>query len=89
MKKIYKYKLLTTSTTLDLPLNGNVIKVDVQNDEVCIWVLFHEEDEKNTEPRKFQIVGTGEPFDAEHRLMYLDSVQQGPFVWHIFEEYDQ
>jgi hypothetical protein len=35
--------------------------------------------------RNFAIVGTGHDFPEADDFTYINTIQDGPFVWHIFE----
>lgn len=66
-----------------LPKNGRILKVGMQGDSVCFWVMFNHP-EAQVEARYFYVIGTNQivPEGAN----YLDTVFDGDYVWHIFEE---
>ena len=81
MKVIYKYPV---GEEIDLPCDHKVLKAEYQGTELFAWVLVDLESE--TEKYKFVIKGTGHPeglFYDEGE--YVDTVFEGPYVWHIFK----
>lgn len=83
MRTIYKYPLLLTdSQILHLPSSAKPLSAQLQGDQLCLWAEV--EDEWN--PGKevvISIVGTGHPIPPG-AVNYLGTVQQGPFVWHVY-----
>ena len=50
-----------------------------------IWVLV-DPNQKQTSQRNFEIIGTGHEFEFDYLThTYIDSLFDGPFVWHIWE----
>jgi hypothetical protein len=95
MKKIYKYQLkLVPEQELEIPLihadyihklKDQVLKVEVQDDRVCIWVMVDTELRGVT--RHIHLINTGDPIKAnidfkDHlgSFMLLD----GAYVGHVF-----
>lgn len=84
LQKIFKYTLeLTDVQALHLPSESKILHVDVQNENICLWALVYEN--WPVESRMIRIVGTGHPVDTAD-LIHLGTVQQGPYVWHVFEQ---
>lgn len=83
-KVIYKYQLeLSDLVPVRMHKGGEVLSVQIQHDKICIWAKVNE-NESLFEERVFEIVGTGHRFrDKDKR--YLATIQDGVFVWHIFE----
>jgi hypothetical protein len=82
MKVIYKYEL--TSEVL-LPKDSLVLKAGIQNGGVYIWALVDPNEQTHIQ-REFIVVGTGHPFEYEYlKHRFVDTVFDGPFVWHIWE----
>lgn len=80
--KIFKYPLqIATTQSVFMPEGAKILSIQTQFDQVCIWAMV-DEDKRPTQ-RFFQIIGTGQGFDTNRK--YLATVQQGSFVWHIFE----
>lgn len=81
---IYKYPFAPVdSFAIDMPAPAEVLHVDCQRGQPCMWVLVWPDGETVT--RRFRLVGTGHEFDSKS-LRYLATFQQSPFVWHLFEE---
>ena len=78
---IYKYEL---SSKVLLPEGSLVLKAGIQSGGMYIWALI--DPKQPLIERNFEIVGTGHPFEygcLTHR--FVDTIFDGPFVWHIFE----
>jgi len=87
---VWKFPLNQEDTqTVDIPLPAQILCVQMQNGKACIWALC---DPKRPLQRKtIRIYGTGYPLRViEYRGMrtdrYISTFQNGPFVWHVFEE---
>lgn len=83
MKKIWKFEIpLGVNVVHEIPLGGVVVHTGTQNDTIFIWVEVDPSGYRI--PRSFKAFGTGhaiqEPFTS-----YVGTVQQGPFVWHVYE----
>lgn len=82
MKVIYKYAL--TPKVL-LPKDASILKAGMQSGGLYIWALVDPNETTKVE-RTFEIVGTGHSFDYERlKYTFIDTIFDGPFVWHIFE----
>jgi hypothetical protein len=81
---IYKYPFeIKDKVLLDLPKGAKILRVAVQNETPCIWALVNADAPR--ELRGFRIYGT------EHRIgpeagAYVATFNQGPYVWHLFEQ---
>lgn len=86
MKKvIWKFDLdLDREFTIELPKGAQILKIDTQLGAGRMWALV--DSTAATELRKFEIHGTGNPFDATNRE-YIGSwiTNVGNYVWHLFE----
>lgn len=84
MKTVYKYPLLLEDRQLlSLPFGAKPLTVQLQNDALCLWALVDTDTDAESVPYYFAVCGTGHPVPAGD-WDYLTTVQQGPFVWHIF-----
>lgn len=82
MRTIFKYKL---RPVVSLPKDSVILKTAIQNGEMFIWVLIYP-DETEMVDRNFEIIGTGHSFEFDYLThTYIDSLFDGPFVWHIWE----
>lgn len=87
MKTIWKYQLeITDQATLLMPQGAQILCVQVQRNEVCLWALV--EPDNNNEPRDIRIYGTGHPVEDAQQLTYVGTFQlhDGALVFHVFEE---
>ncbi len=69
--------------TLSIPKSAVFLTLQPQCGAPMMWWLVNEE-RIEFERRSFQLVGTGERVPP--RSTYRGTYQQGPFVWHVFEE---
>ena len=81
MKRIYKYELKEGS--VEMPIGAKILTIQDQNDRPYIWALV--DIAAQCEFRNFTIVGTGYDFPEADDFTYINTIQDGPFVWHIFE----
>ena len=84
-KKIWKYELPFQRVGIDggLPRGAEILSVQMQGNSLQMWALV--DPKAPTEYRAFKIFGTGWDIPNEPRLHYLETVQSGELVWHIFE----
>lgn len=83
MQTIYKQQLeLTDKQNITIPLDSRFLSVQIQHGSICIWYLLNKE-QKETTDLTIHIYGTGHPIE-EQVGTYLDTVQMGPLVWHVF-----
>jgi hypothetical protein len=83
MNTIWKYPVpLADSFVLNMPKDATPLHVDVQRGAPCLWALV--DTSAPNEERTFRLVGTGG--DVPRDTCYVGTFQQGPFVWHVFEE---
>lgn len=81
-KTIYKYHVNMGPFIQALPKGAEVLCAQMQNGNPHIWVLLDPDAEK--EERMFTIIGTGEQ-GAPPKSQYIGTLQDPPFVWHLFE----
>lgn len=82
--KILKFPLPDFINKLSIPFGGKIVSVQQQDGIPTMWVLFEQYDEGVTEQRRFSLYGTGQTIPPSSE--YLDTVQCGSYVWHVFEE---
>jgi hypothetical protein len=86
---IYKYPLeLTDSQELFLPKDGLILSVQIQRNQIMLWALV-DSNVKDHERRIIRIYGTGQEHIPASELRFIATVQMnnGQFVWHVFEEW--
>lgn len=90
--RIHKYPILTdganlTPFTIDMPVGATILSFQTKDNEPYIWASF-DNSNSSTEKRSFKVIGTGIDFDNRPHDRYIDSVQCGIFVWHLYETTD-
>jgi hypothetical protein len=86
MKQIWKFHLYPNSNThRTVPKGFRPLSVGVQGTELCVWGVVDPK-QRDTETRLFWAVGTGQDIDNNEFIKcdFIGTVQQGPFVWHVF-----
>lgn len=97
MKVVFKYRVeLKDEFEVPLPVNAQVLCVQVQRGEPFIWVLqssVRRSAEENfaTVQRRFRLAGTGHqiaPFSDARDWRHVGTFQlrDGALVFHLFEE---
>lgn len=84
MNAIWKFpiKALQARFALNMPKGAEILSVQMQGGVPTIWASV---DPHNGEiAREFAIVGTGHQ-EVTRYHHYLGTVQDGMFVWHVFE----
>ena len=91
MNTVWKFQIpVSTEFDLSMPKNAQIIHVDSQFDQACLWAVV--DSGALTETRSFILVGTGSAiptFDyplerLEHRGTFM--VSGGTYVFHLFEK---
>lgn len=84
MKTIYKFQLeIIDEQIIEVPNNTKFLSAQYQNGVLCLWGIVATEMPK--QKTVITIIGTGNQFDYdENKHDYIATVQQPPFVWHIF-----
>lgn len=89
-KLIYKFKLrVTDSQEVLMPAGAEILTIQTQFREPCIWVMF-DESELKTEYRRIEMIGTGNPINdtygiAERKYISTFQMDDGRLVFHCFE----
>jgi hypothetical protein len=94
IRVIHKYPMDFDCTFL-MPAHAQVLSVQMQppHPMPMLWALHPKPETAITlEERRFQLFGTGRDIDMEQVLRdehgqwkHVATVQDGPFVWHVFE----
>lgn len=85
MTTIWKYPFEVTSRPQHylLPTGAKIVHVEMQNDDLCAWILVNPTQLEPHELHHFVVHGTGHTvFDNEH---YIGTAQAPPYMWHLFE----
>ena len=85
MAMIYKYPLAPGHTELRMPKGAQVLTVQLQNGNPCMWVKVDPGAEQ--EDRAFDVYGTGHDMPDDPRMIYVGTFQmdRGALVWHVFD----
>lgn len=83
MKTIFKYPLGSIGNNRKrMPKGARVIHAGYDpNGALCVWAEV-ETDNEDVD-RFFRLIGTGQPL--EDGLKYVGTVQEGPYMWHIYD----
>lgn len=67
-----------------MPIGAKTLTAQFQGEALCLWALCDPRQEKY-ENRYFCVTGTGFNVSATTPMEYISTVQNGMFVWHVFE----
>jgi hypothetical protein len=86
--RIWKYTLeMLDRQALRLPKNSRILTAQMQEDfygRIQLWALV-DASELEGELVDIYIIGTGNPFEPDpEELKYINTVQVGSLVWHVF-----
>lgn len=84
--EVWKFKLngRDVQTKVEMPSGAQVLRVDIQGDEIQLWALV--DPESPTHTRTFEVYGTGHEI-KEGKLNFISTffVRGGTYVFHAFE----
>lgn len=78
--RIYKYKL---DRSIAMPIGAKILCIQAQAGQMCLWAQVNSD--APTVCRKFLVYPTGVILDDVEQV-YIGTVQEPPYVWHIYEE---
>ena len=86
MKTIWKYQLRHLVTVLDMPSGAEILTVQMQGEDLCIWALV--DPSQPNEARQFHVYPTGAIEAPDSAECYVGTVMNlnDSQVWHVFEE---
>lgn len=87
--RIYKYPLeITDEQCLWIPMRSKMISAQMQNGKLCLWAIVNP-DAPPMCGHIIRIFGTGHEIvpDGEREMEFIDTVQDGELVWHVFHEH--
>lgn len=70
-----------------MPTWAKVLKCATQDGVPTMWVE-KPVGVKTCKMRHFQVYGTGWVIDENAKMVYIDTVFHGPYVWHVYELVD-
>lgn len=80
---IWKFPLEIKDTqVIQMPAFPQILSCMMQDNRLTVWALVNEKHRKYGQV--FNIVGTGHPAGSGLGR-FIASVQDGPFVWHVFD----
>jgi hypothetical protein len=83
-RQIWKFPITSPDgTRIDMPQGARILTVQMQAGMPTLWAVVDPEAPRRA--RYFRVVGTGHTHEAGVFRDYLGTVQDGPFVWHVFE----
>lgn len=87
MRKIFKYPLIGHGiTVIEVPGAGKALYAGLDpGGNICVWVQVSGKAGEATTIMRFHVVFTGEEYNASV-LKYVNSMIQGPFIFHVFQE---
>lgn len=80
MRTVFKYPL-EFDTDLKIPGDSAPLHIAFQNAKLCSWWEVDTDSPEIT--RQIRVIGTGH--DVPEDSYYLGTVQDGYFVWHVYE----
>jgi hypothetical protein len=87
MLTIWKYTLpFQNEVILQVPKQGNILTVQMQGDELVMWVVV--DPKREPEERTILIRGTGHHIKDTVCPHYIGTVQVSGLVWHVFDSWD-
>lgn len=84
MRTVWKFEVPVDGQphTLNLPAGADIVAA-VSMAVMAFWATV-DDAQKVTDPRTFEVIGTGHPEPFEKR-QHLGVAQAGPLVWHLYE----
>ena len=85
-KQIWKFGIIPSQKTIEMPKGAKVLSVQMQNDIPCIWVLVDPKADKTK--RTFEIFGTGHDIECDgisREFIGTFQMHSGSLVFHLFE----
>jgi hypothetical protein len=86
MRSIFKYPIqITDVQTLSMPEAAEILTVQIQDGVPCLWAIV--DTQVVNQERVIEVFGTGRPLHQDMGIsrVYIGTVQERPFVWHVFE----
>lgn len=82
---IWKWKLENKpAQAIEVPLGTRILCAQLDNEnDICVWGIVNPA-EKKTEKLYVAIVGTGWEIEDLNEWIYVDSIKDFPYIWHVF-----
>jgi hypothetical protein len=82
-RRIFKYQI-GYGNKITVPIEAVTLAAKYFDGDIYVWVEI-DPNETRTEDRTYKVIATGEEFCGAG-LTYIDTVIDGAFVWHIYEQ---
>jgi hypothetical protein len=79
---VWKYPCSFGAFTHEMPKGAEILTFQMQDEQFYVWARV--DMAEPMEERRFCLVGTGHSFAGS--WLYVGTLQQGPYVWHLFSE---
>jgi hypothetical protein len=83
MGKIKKYEIPIDFSVVEMPAQSTILSIQLQGHALTAWALVP--DNKPMIKRHFKIFSTGDDVPDAEKSKYITTVQDGIYVWHVFE----
>lgn len=81
---IYKYQIEVTDVqAVVMPEGARILSAQMQLGRLCLWAAV--ETANKPSARSIWVYGTGNPAFGMPGKRHIETVQDGPLVWHVFE----
>jgi len=80
-RSIWKFQLMAEE--IQMPERAEVCTFQFQSGIPCVWAIV--DPYAPTTVRRFKIFGTGHSLPDPEDCSYVETAQDGAFVWHLFE----
>lgn len=99
MKRIYKYPIIGTDVAacqeIEINAGAGILSAGRDpNGDICIWAMI--DDASPIVKKNIYCIGTGWPLDlifTQNEIVnFIDTIKEGPYMWHIFygeDKYDE
>ena len=91
MKQIWKFPLQFPTAIegqeVIMPQGAKILSTNIQDDTICIWAEV-DPDATVNEVRNILTLATGQEISTRRQRKFIDTVMDGPYVWHVSELYD-
>lgn len=84
MTSIFKYPLdLEGRQIVLLPEGAKILHANMQQGKPYLWAIV--DTDKEDESRAIRIYGTGHQIQQPEKLVFINTILDHQFVWHVFE----
>lgn len=84
MKTIFKYRIrITDEQAVSMPEGAQILTVQMQDRLPYLWAIV--DTNAVNHDRVIEVLGTGNPIPKTGSRAYIGTVQERPYVWHVFE----